>query len=113
MQVRSAATIVLLLLHLELLHLDTGLDHAEKVLTEVEEDHWCALDELQVDHVISVEFVDFAWPACLARFAHHTGAMSALITARFPLRLIRLFQDANIEAEELSRQKLLNDLIIV
>ena len=36
----------LILLHSLLLHLNARLDHAEKVLTEVEEDHWCAFDEL-------------------------------------------------------------------
>ena len=41
-----ATTMGLILLHSLLLHLNARLDHAEKVLTEVEEDHWCAFDEL-------------------------------------------------------------------
>ena len=39
--------------------------------------------------------------------------MPLLLAARFAFQFIRLLQDANVESEELSRQELLNDLVVI
>ena len=62
---RSA--LALILLHFEKLHLDACLNHAEKVLAEVEEDHGSALNELQINHVVGVELLHFAWVSTITR----------------------------------------------
>ena len=55
------SALVLILLHFEKLHLDASLNHAEKVLAEVEEDHGSTLYELQINYVVRVEFLHLAW----------------------------------------------------
>ena len=49
--------------------------------------------------------VDFT--VCSARAASHVGATG------FALSLVGLFQDADVETEELSRQKVLNHLVVI
>jgi len=96
----------LILLHFETLHVDARLDHAEEVLAEVQEHHRRALHQLQVNHVVRIEFVDFAGTAAISRFICLARAVSAacsrLVTLGLALGLIRLFEDANVEAQELA-----------
>ena len=53
--------VVVLLNLLQLLHFYSILHHTEKILAEIQEDQRCSFNQLNVDHVVSRKFADFAF----------------------------------------------------
>ena len=99
------------------MHLNSCLDHVEEVLSEVKEHKRRSLDQLHIDIVVcggaanllsltlAIRLVSFVI-GCI-RATSHVGATG------LALGLVRLFKDADVETKELSRQKVLDHLVVI